>query len=77
VTEAVERWLQAEDVGDEERRYLEGYLRHPERTAENAGVAGAVVATWEPWEGSAARSGGRVFRCVYNLSTAGVTLTVQ
>jgi metal-responsive CopG/Arc/MetJ family transcriptional regulator len=50
VTEAVERWLQAEDVGDEERRYLEGYLRHPERTAENAAVAGVIVATWEPWE---------------------------
>ncbi len=50
VTEAVERWLQAEEVSDEERRYLEGYLRHPDGAAETAATAGAVVATWEPWE---------------------------
>jgi metal-responsive CopG/Arc/MetJ family transcriptional regulator len=50
VTEAVERWLQAEEVGDDERRYLEGYLRHPERVDEARAVAGAVVATWESWE---------------------------
>jgi hypothetical protein len=50
VTEAVERWLQAEEVGDDERRYLEGYLRHPERIDEARAVAGAVVVTWESWE---------------------------
>ena len=50
VTEAIERWLQSEEVGDDERRYLEGYLRHPERAEESATLAGAVVATWEPWE---------------------------
>jgi metal-responsive CopG/Arc/MetJ family transcriptional regulator len=49
VTEAIERWLQSEEVGDDERRYLEGYLRHPERAEESATLAGAVVATWEPW----------------------------
>jgi len=48
VTEAVERWLRSEEVGDDERRYLEGYLRQPERAEE--AVAGAVVATWERWE---------------------------
>jgi metal-responsive CopG/Arc/MetJ family transcriptional regulator len=50
VTEAIERWLRAEEVGDEERRYLEGYLRHPERGEEVAKVAAAAAATWEPWE---------------------------
>jgi metal-responsive CopG/Arc/MetJ family transcriptional regulator len=50
VTEAIERWLQAEEVGADERRYLEGYLRYPERVDAAATVAGAVVATWEPWE---------------------------
>ena len=50
VTEAIERWLQSEEVGDDERRYLEGNLRHPERAEESGTLAGAVVATWEPWE---------------------------
>jgi metal-responsive CopG/Arc/MetJ family transcriptional regulator len=50
VTEAIQRWLQAEEVGDDERRYLEGYLRLPERTDETATVAGAAAAAWEPWE---------------------------
>jgi metal-responsive CopG/Arc/MetJ family transcriptional regulator len=50
VTEAIERWLQTEEVGDDERRYLEGYLRHPERAEEGAALATAVTATWEPWE---------------------------
>ncbi len=50
VTEAIDRWLQSEEVGDDERRYLEGYLRHPERTEQRATLAGAVVATWETWE---------------------------
>jgi metal-responsive CopG/Arc/MetJ family transcriptional regulator len=48
VTEAIERWLRSEEVGDDERRYLEGYLRHPERVEQ--AVAAAVVATWERWE---------------------------
>ncbi len=50
VTEAIERWLQSEEVGDDERRYLEGYLRNPERAEDSAALAGAVVVTWEPWE---------------------------
>jgi hypothetical protein len=50
VTEAIEKWLQAEEVGDDDRRYVEGYLRHPERVDEAATIAGAVVTTWEPWE---------------------------
>src|SRR5271167_2307900 len=39
VTEAIERWLQSEEVGDDERRYLEGYLRNPERAEDSAAVA--------------------------------------
>jgi hypothetical protein len=50
VTEAIERWLQSEEVGDDERRYLEGYLRHPERAEDSGALAGAAVATWEPWD---------------------------
>jgi hypothetical protein len=50
VTEAVERWLCAEDLGDDDRRYVEGYLRRPERTDDAAAVASAAAATWEPWD---------------------------
>ena len=50
VTEAVERWLAAEDAGEDERRYLEGYLRHPERTQEIAATAEAVVTNWDSWK---------------------------
>ena len=42
VTEAIERWLQSEEVGDDERRYLEGYLRHPERAEDSGALAGAI-----------------------------------
>ncbi|MFI5300527.1 MAG: hypothetical protein ACHREM_20765 [Polyangiales bacterium] len=50
MTEAIERWLQAEEIGDDERRYVEGYLRQPERTDESAAVAGAAVASWSAWK---------------------------
>ena len=50
VTEAIEQWLAAEQVTDEDKRYVEGYLRHPERSDETAGIAGAVVQGWESWE---------------------------
>ena len=49
VTEAIERWLAAEEVSEDDRRYVEGYLRHPEPSAEVASVAGAVVRGWGPW----------------------------
>jgi len=39
-----ERWLRAEEVGDDERRYLEGYLRKPERNEESHAVASALRA---------------------------------
>ena len=50
VTEAIETWLRGEEVGEDDRRYVEGYLRHPESSGESAAVAEAVVKTWEPWE---------------------------
>ncbi len=48
VTEAIELWLRARPSEDDDRRYVEGYLRHPE-AGEDA-VARGVVATWGPWE---------------------------
>lgn len=50
VTEAIEKWLRAEEVGEDDHRYVEGYLRHPELSGETATVAKAVAATWERWE---------------------------
>ena len=50
VTEAIEKWLHAEDLGEDDRRYVEGYLRKPERAADTAAVASAAVETWDPWE---------------------------
>ena len=48
VTEAIEQWLASEEIGEDERRYVEGYLKHPERA--DSATATAVVAGWEPWE---------------------------
>ena len=50
ITEAIETWLRGEVVGEDDRRYVEGYLRHPESSGETRAVAEAVIATWEPWE---------------------------
>ena len=50
VTEAIERWLAAQEVGEADKRYIEGYLRHPERADEQAAIAGAVTTGWEKWE---------------------------
>lgn len=48
VTEAVERWLAAEGLGDDERRYVEGYLKVPEHG--ETSLAEAAVRAWDPWE---------------------------
>ena len=50
VTEAIERWLAAEELTEGDKRYVEGYLRHPERSDESWAVAGSVVQEWEAWE---------------------------
>jgi metal-responsive CopG/Arc/MetJ family transcriptional regulator len=47
VTQAIEKWLRAENVGEADRLYVEGYLRHPEHGNEAAAVASAVAATWD------------------------------
>lgn len=47
--QAVESWLQGRTVGDADRRYMEGYLRKPERPDALAAVASAATASWEPW----------------------------
>lgn len=49
VAEAIEQWLRVEEVSDDDQRYVEGYLRHPDRTEETAAIAAAAIAGWEPW----------------------------
>jgi metal-responsive CopG/Arc/MetJ family transcriptional regulator len=50
VAEALEQWLAGEAPGEDDDRYVAGYLRHPERVDEASATAGAVVQGWEPWE---------------------------
>jgi metal-responsive CopG/Arc/MetJ family transcriptional regulator len=50
VTEAIEQWLRAGEVGKDDERYMEGYLRQPERADGTGEIASAVIQTWEPWE---------------------------
>ena len=50
MTEAIERWLVAQEIGEADKRYIEGYLRRPERADEQAAIAGAVTTGWEKWE---------------------------
>lgn len=50
VAEALEKWLDEREPSEEDRRYVEGYLRQPERAEELASLAAAVIAAWEPWE---------------------------
>jgi metal-responsive CopG/Arc/MetJ family transcriptional regulator len=50
VTQAIEKWLRAEEVGKDDQRYVEGYLRYPEQGVEAAAIASVVVATWDRWE---------------------------
>ena len=50
VTEAIEGWLRAPLVTEEERRYAARYLRHPEKLEETPAIARAVIEGWEPWD---------------------------
>ncbi|HET6611878.1 MAG TPA: ribbon-helix-helix protein, CopG family [Kofleriaceae bacterium] len=52
VSEAIERWLEDQQPGADDQRYVEGYLRHPEGTGASK-IAAAVVASWEPWSDEA------------------------
>lgn len=50
IAEAVEQWVAAQQLGDADRRYVEGYLRTPERPDESSTTAKEATASWEPWE---------------------------
>jgi metal-responsive CopG/Arc/MetJ family transcriptional regulator len=50
LTEAVRGLLAQHHLDERDRRYMEAYLRHPERAADSAAVASAAVATWERWK---------------------------
>ena len=50
VTAAIEHWIQAQELGEADRRYVEGYLRTPERVDDASNTATAVARTWERWK---------------------------
>jgi metal-responsive CopG/Arc/MetJ family transcriptional regulator len=50
VTEAIERWLAAEELDEDDKRYVQGYLRQPEPAVEVSATATAVVAGWKAWK---------------------------
>ena len=50
IAEADEAWLRERAPTEEDRRYVEAYLRTPERAQEVAAVAEAAIAGWESWE---------------------------
>ena len=50
VTQAIDAWLRGRELDEADRRYVEAYLREPERTEEVAAVAAAAVSGWEPWK---------------------------
>jgi metal-responsive CopG/Arc/MetJ family transcriptional regulator len=50
VVEAIEAWLDESEPADDDRRYVEAYLQHPETSEPSGAVATAVVSGWEPWE---------------------------
>ena len=49
VARAIDAWLQVMELGSDDKRYAEAYLRTPERTSETAAIAAAAVAEWEAW----------------------------
>jgi metal-responsive CopG/Arc/MetJ family transcriptional regulator len=52
VAEALDAWLRRGAVDDEDRRYVQGYLRVPERADDAGAIAAGAVAYWEPWNDS-------------------------
>lgn len=50
VTDAVRQWLRSGALSERDKRYVEAYLREPERTDEIAAIAAGAVAVWEPWQ---------------------------
>lgn len=49
VAEALDAWLAARSAGERDAAYLAGYERFPE--TEDAGVALAIMQSWDTWEG--------------------------
>jgi metal-responsive CopG/Arc/MetJ family transcriptional regulator len=50
IREAVEHWLQSRETSPEDQRYIQGYLRRPEGTAQAEALAAAATAYWDEWE---------------------------
>ncbi len=50
IARAIEHWLHANAMSKEDELYVQGYLRHPERTEETAVVASEIIKQWTPWE---------------------------
>jgi metal-responsive CopG/Arc/MetJ family transcriptional regulator len=50
LTEAARALLAQHHVDERDRRYMEAYLKHPERAADSAAIASAAVAAWKPWK---------------------------
>jgi metal-responsive CopG/Arc/MetJ family transcriptional regulator len=48
---AVREWLRSLDADEASRRYVDGYLRVPERAAaEDVSIVAAATADWSTWE---------------------------
>jgi metal-responsive CopG/Arc/MetJ family transcriptional regulator len=50
LTEAARALLEQQHIDERDRRYMEAYLKYPERAPDSAAVASAAVAEWEPWK---------------------------
>lgn len=55
---ALHEWLRRLEVSDADRRYIEAYLRQPERVDEVRAIAAQATAHWEPWTEAAPRARG-------------------
>jgi metal-responsive CopG/Arc/MetJ family transcriptional regulator len=47
---ALDEWLRGQEPSEEDRRYVEAYLRRPERAEETGALAEWAISHWEPWE---------------------------
>jgi len=58
VAVAVKEWLRGLEAGEASRRYVDGYLRLPERAAaDDVAITAAATADWSTWEpGPASRA---------------------
>jgi len=47
---ALHEWLRGLEAREADRRYIEAYLRQPERMDEVRAIAAQATAHWAPWE---------------------------